>query len=257
MSEEVQVDPIVEQAKEMGWRPREEYEGDPERWVDASIFVARAPLFEKIDSQNKTIKSISSKLDSVTSALNEFAVHHKRVKETEYERALQTLRAQKKAAIADDDLVEAENIQERIDDVKEQKIKEQLKPAPAVASGPPPEFVEWVDKNKWYNEDEDLKVVADSVGIRLAQQGVPPAEVLKRVTEKVKEMFPEHKAFRNPNKDKAAAVESRTNGAAKGSPPKYNPSAEQREIARKFVKAGLFKSQDEYFAELKELGELE
>ena len=32
-----EVNPLQEQAREMGWKPKEEYEGDPDKWVDESI----------------------------------------------------------------------------------------------------------------------------------------------------------------------------------------------------------------------------
>ena len=42
--------PYDKQAREMGWRPKEEWEGEPEKWRDAKEFVERGELYGKIDS---------------------------------------------------------------------------------------------------------------------------------------------------------------------------------------------------------------
>lgn len=36
---EVQVDPYEQQAKEQGWKPKEEFQGDPSLWRGAKEFV--------------------------------------------------------------------------------------------------------------------------------------------------------------------------------------------------------------------------
>lgn len=33
-------------AREMGWTPKEEFKGDPDKWVDAKDWVERAPLYD-------------------------------------------------------------------------------------------------------------------------------------------------------------------------------------------------------------------
>ena len=42
------VDPYESEAREQGWKPKEEYEGDPEKWRPAKEFVERGELFGKI-----------------------------------------------------------------------------------------------------------------------------------------------------------------------------------------------------------------
>ena len=54
--EQAQVDPFIEKASAAGWRPLEEYDGDPEQWVDAKEFVKRAPLYEQMRKIKKEIR---------------------------------------------------------------------------------------------------------------------------------------------------------------------------------------------------------
>ena len=74
-------DPIEEAARAAGWLPKEEYEGDPAKWVSAEVFNARTPLFEKIEQLTRQIKN----LDANNKAVVE---HYNKVAKTEYERAL-------------------------------------------------------------------------------------------------------------------------------------------------------------------------
>ena len=53
---ETNIDPYESQAREQGWKPKEEYEGDPNKWRPAKEFVERGELFTKIDSMGKELK---------------------------------------------------------------------------------------------------------------------------------------------------------------------------------------------------------
>ena len=84
-----QVDSYEQQAREQGWRPKEEYEGDPEKWRPAKEFVERGELFGKIDHMGKELKETRK-------ALKMLQEHHSKVKETEYNNALKELKALQK-----------------------------------------------------------------------------------------------------------------------------------------------------------------
>src|SRR5574343_943735 len=84
-----QVDPIEIEAREQGWKPKEEYEGDPAKWRPAKEFVERGELFGKIDHMGKELKETRK-------ALKMLQDHHTKVRETEYNRALTELKALQK-----------------------------------------------------------------------------------------------------------------------------------------------------------------
>src|SRR5512138_1524244 len=58
-------------AREKGWRPKEEYEGDHEAWVDAEEFIKRQPLFDKIKSQSKKLKELEKTIEAISVHYNE------------------------------------------------------------------------------------------------------------------------------------------------------------------------------------------
>jgi hypothetical protein len=58
--------------------------------------------------------------------------------------------------------------------------------------GPSPELQDWKDKNRWYEDDEDMRTFADAIGFKYVNSKggqVNPQEVLAHVERKVKERF--------------------------------------------------------------------
>ncbi len=233
-----ELSPIELKAIEAGWVPETDWEGDPEQWRPAKEFLDRGELFKKIEDQNRTIKEVRRALDDLKS-------HHSKTRETEYARALQALKAQKKAALEDGDADSVIDIDDKIDLVKQ----EQSNLVKEVPSSPEidPQFTEWVGKNKWYDTSQPMRAYADALGRDLAFKGLSPREVLKEVEQKVKEEFP-HK-FKNPNRELPSAVEGSTNKGSKGVA-SFTLSDEERRVMQRFVRTGVM-SEKEYTDELK------
>ncbi len=232
------------EARTAGWVPKEEYQGDENKWVDADEFVRRGPLFEKINSTNRELKEVRK-------ALDQLKVHHHAVKETAYKEALAALKAEKKDAFVDGDPDRIIEIDDKIELVKEQQRQYAAQKAVEVAQNVPvnPEFQNWSDRNAWYNTSKPMRAFADALGIELHQSGLTPSEVLKRVEAQVKEEFPTK--FRNPNRDKVGAVE----GSAKGtgnSRNHYQLDATERAIMQRFVRQGVM-TEEQYIAEHKKM----
>lgn len=199
---------IEQKALEMGWRPREEFDGDDETFIDAKEFVNRAPLFEKISSQSKQLKRLEQ-------ALSGLQTHYTKVQETEYKRALKDLKAQQERAVEEGDLPTYHALNERREAIEEEHhaLKQEL----VVPNEPqvPQELQQWIQRNPWFNTQEHMRVFADKASDQFAPKVraglMTTAEALREVEKLVREEFPGK--FRNPNKDKPSAVEG---GAAKG-----------------------------------------
>lgn len=229
---------IEDQAKEMGWRPQDEYDGEPTKWVDANIFVARAPLFEKIEQQNKRLKETDK-------TLQELKAFQSKIAETEYKRALDTLKHQRRAALEEGDVVAAEDIRDQMDELK------QKPPVETKINAVPKEFTDWVEDNPWYESDEDMRDFADSRGNKLGKNGdLSPAQVLKRVAEDTKKAFPDKFKARNPARDRVSSVETESSAGTFTSSKAFKLSAEEEQVCSRFVKQGVM-SREDYIKELK------
>lgn len=62
---------VEDQAREKNWRPKEEWTGDPEDWVDATEFVARGPFIKQIIKQKRTLKQQEETLKEVLKTLSQ------------------------------------------------------------------------------------------------------------------------------------------------------------------------------------------
>jgi hypothetical protein len=54
-----------QQALELGWRPKTEFDGDPEDWVTAGEFLKRGELFGRINSYRHEIDNLRKTVDSL------------------------------------------------------------------------------------------------------------------------------------------------------------------------------------------------
>ena len=235
-----EVNPVEAKAREQGWTPKEEFEANPDnagkKWRDAEEFVDRGELFSKIDELSRKYKSTQKTLDQ----LND---HHKKVKESEYQRALATLKAQKKEALEEGDADALIEIDDRIADVKAAQKVERTTQAEL-----PEELEQWIGKNPWYETDKEMADDADAIGIgyKAKHPSVSPAEVLSHVEKQMKKLYPEK--FTNPNRPKAGVESPSTRGTSKSSSPQL--TEEQERVVRNFERQGIM-TRKEYIEQLK------
>lgn len=203
--QESKVSEVEQKALDMGWRPKEEFDGNEEDFIDAKEFVNRKPLFDKIESVSREAKTARK-------ALEAFKQHYTKVKETEYQNALKELKASKKQALVDGDVDKFYAIEEQQEAIELEK-KEFVQEQASIKTDEPqvhPEFAQWIARNPWYETQPHMYAFAEQIGARL--QGavragtMTPQQVLKEIEKAVKEEFPNR--FRNPNKDKPSSTEN-------------------------------------------------
>lgn len=232
-------------AMAQGWVPKDQFTGSG-KWRDAEEFLDRGELFAKIDEQNRKIKATEN-------VLEELKKHHRKVADTEYQRALNFLRQEKKNALLDGDADKVIAIDDQIDAAKAEQAKalqeiERLQHA-QVQEVPNPHFVAWVNRNSWYQTDKAMKIYADTVGEDLAKRGMHnPTEILEEVERRTKKEFA-HK-FTNPNRSKPGAVDgggARTGGARSDN---FQLTPEETQVMNKLVRGNVM-TKEEYIAEIK------
>lgn len=233
-------------ALDHGWKPKEDFDGDDTKWVDANEFNRRGELFEKIDVLNRENKETKK-------ALKMLQEHHTKVRDTEYTRALTNLKAEKKSAYEEGNADRLIELDDEIADVKAaQKVEQQA--VQQQVNQPDPRFTQWVERNSWYAQDTELRSFADAAGTSYANANPnkDPSEVLDYVTSKIKKAFPEK--FTNPNRNKPSNVEggsptSNSNGGKKSS---YQLTEDESRVMNTFVRQGIM-TKEEYIDQLKQI----
>lgn len=234
-------DPYEAKARELGWRPLDDFEGEPEGFVDAKEFIKRAPLFEKIKHQGK-------KLRDQERAIQDMADHVRKVEEAAYKRAITDLQREKREAVEQADHDRVQEIDEQIDEVRTQ-----MTPSPTQGKIDPA-IADWLsDKgNAWYHSDKKMKAFANGIHGTLLADGMGMEESLAEVTKMVKKAFPDK--FTNPNRRAAPPVESASTVAGGKKTFTYRDlSDEQRKVADRFARMGIM-AKDDYIKQLADNG---
>jgi hypothetical protein len=238
---------VEQKALDMGWRPKSEFEGDEEDFIDATEFVRRKPLFEKIDNVGKELRETKK-------ALKALQAHHEKVKEAEFQHALKSLRAEKKEALEAGD---ADRLIEIDDQIADAKAAEVLARNQSVreAAAPHPNFVQWASRNPWYKTNAELTVVADQIGTAYAASNpdTSPDDVLLYVEKRVRKLYPEN--FTNPNKSRPSAVEGGTSTPSKkpaDDSSNYPLTEDERRVMMTFVRQGVM-TKEQYIEDLKKV----
>lgn len=240
-NQEPQYTAIEQEAMEQGWVPKDKFTGDPDQWRDAASFVDRGELFKRIDSQKRELKDFRK-------ALADLSKLNKDIRENEYKRALDDLKAQKRKALEDGDADALIEVDERISEVRE-KQKESVQEIPQTSQDTGeehPTFIDWKRANPWYSKDKEMQTFADTHGLLLRQKGFAPETVLRKVAEEVRKEFSEK--FKNPNQSRTSSVE---NGSGRTqSKSSFQLTPEERQIMGRFVRTGVMTEQ-EYIEGLK------
>lgn len=241
-----EVSPLEQQALSMGWKPREEFDGSDDEFIDAKEFVRRKPLFERLEQQSKQLKVVNKTLEQLKG-------HYSKMREIEFNRALAELKMARKQALTDSDGDRFEAIDDRIKEVEKEaeEVMAEVN-APVVHEAPnPAEFQNWQSKNSWYQKDEAMTAFADRVGLRMKTAvdagELSPLQVLQKVEQAVRAEFP-HK-FTNPNKSNAPNVgEGKQPSGRKGSDIQLDET--EQKIMNNFVRQGIM-TKEQYLADLR------
>jgi len=239
---EVVVHTVEDTAREQGWKPLEEFDGDKGKWVSAETFVAKGELITKIESLGKKLKDADKAIKMLTE-------HHQKVKESEFKRAVEYLKAQKKQAYETGDVDKIIEIDDKIAEVKENQKSQKEEPASTPEIHP--SFQKWQSENVWYTTDSEMRADADAFGNAYAANNPEktPEEVLDYVSKKVKRLYKDK--FENPNRSKASAVEGGGN-RQETSNESFALSEDEKRVMNTFIRSGIMTKED-YIKELKKV----
>lgn len=238
-----EVTSVEDRAREQGWRPKEEFDGEPSKWVSAETFVAKGELIDRIESLGKKLKDSEKTIKMLSE-------HHSKVKESEFKRAVDFLKSQKKAAYEEGDVDKIIELDDKIAEVREtQKAldrQERINEHPETH----PAFQSWVSENKWYDKNKEMRADADTFGEAYARNNPDktPNEVLEYVTKKIKKAYPEE--FTNPRRNGPSGVEGGGGNRQAMSRDAFSLTEEETRVMNTFLRNGIM-TKDEYIKEVK------
>lgn len=228
--------PHAEIAREIGWVPRDEFDGPPEKWKPADDYIRAAPDIQR--TYRTEIKSLNQKLDTI--ARTSASIVEQRVEERVAELAQ---RHQK--AVDDGDPKAAFAIAREITSLTNE--------APSGPPQPTPEAQAWAERNSsWFRQPGHEYATARAIEITnmLQNQGITDhAQQLKITEQRLRQEMPDlFKSGLNGRKP-APGVHSpgsRTSGPSNRQKTAADLPPEARKIAKDMTERGVIKSEDDY-----------
>ncbi len=232
---------VERQAMAQGWKPKEEFKGNPEDHISAAQFMRVGSIIEKARSGDKEIKELKKTLDFL-------AKHVKEEKEHAYERALQQLKMERDTAIEVGDKYRVHDLDRQISEFKKPNFEESQ---PVISDD---EAVkQFVQKNgDWFNTKTLTNTALMQEAIEFEQKldpSIPTTERLQKVEEYMakKRTTPKENVL-------GSTTEARPTKSGKKS---FNHlDAVQKQICKQLVNMGTFKTEQEYVDALVAQGDL-
>lgn len=243
------------EARSHGWSPKDDFKGDPNRWVDAETFMKRADEMMPLLKADRD--RIKRELDDLKKQVRRANDHFSKSEERAYQRALSELQGQLDTAVQNKDGQAAREISTEIGKLskeaaapKGQQVSQQdLNEA----------FADFREENSWYDRANMPNASEEAIEARLyadrmmekhlsKTQDMGPAEFLTYIGGLVDEKFPELKgkpASRPKPNNPVSGGGTRAPQGKRGQTFNDLPVEAQR-ICDKWVKSGLIKSREDY-----------
>lgn len=226
-------DPIAKLALDLGWTPKDQFTGDPDKWKPAEQFIRDGREIQRSMSRElREVKDTVANMSRVSQTLMEQQIA---------ERDAYWQAKQDEAFEAGDKDGFTAAARER------DKLAKTAKPV----NGEPSEVQEFRQRNKWY--ESDPLATAFAVNLSAQNASLPVPEQLRIVETEVRKRFPEH--FPAPAKQPPAVNQPAARGAGRSSgkgfndmPPEAQKMAihleETRGVSRDRYVASWFKQQE-------------
>jgi hypothetical protein len=228
-------------ARDKGWKPKDEWEADPEEWIDAKEFIKRQPLFDKIKNLNKRHKELEKTINGMAQHYNISVAQAK-------QRAISELMEKKREAIEVGDVAQVATIEQNIASVHQ--TPNMTVPQQSLA----PEIQDFVAANKeWFNKDAEMTNFAVSFNETYLKSH--PGELdssLAETMKAVKRAYPDKFV-------KSATSNTVSDGGTQTSRGKYDTrmlDSDQKLAYNQYVKVHKIMSHDDYFKSLDDAGYL-
>lgn len=209
-----------DRARLSGWTPKEEFKGDPERWVEAGDWNERTDnimpilkatnrkLEEGAAASNIKIRELQSAVAESREVTERMLKVQSKISEQAYNKAKSDLQKQQKKAAENEDWDAYEAAETAQENLEKPEIPEIPKPQ---ADTPQPDnaagkeaFALFMKNNDWFEKKTDEAEIMTGVAYHLAnkyqKEGlIDPVEQIRAVEADIKKKFPGY--FKNGRRD--------------------------------------------------------
>ena len=217
-------------ARQSGWRPQEEFEGEPSEWRSAEVFNERGEWIKRAKATDKRLNDMESKFNSRLDNANKLHEHQMEVQKADLIR-------KRDEAIDDADRETANKIQDDIDKIN-------IQPAPvAPVNNQQDALSNWNASNPWIMGNDPKAAYGKQQFTNYQSQGMTVEQSISAMETDVNSAFPDV----NPNRSNHPMPEGGTKPGKKASPQRLT-MADLTAEERKFKSAmpGAWKDDKEF-----------
>ena len=225
MSEEqvANIPEVESKARHLGWVPKDEFRGNPEKWVDADIFVERGEhIMPILRENNKRLESEVARLQALVQgsieSTEELKRFHAEDVKRQIERTKAALKEEIKQARTEGDFDLEMDLQEKLAEVKAMPVQPQVvtDAVNAARAQAPfnPHLQEWMQENPWFGKDPRKTSLAVGIGHELREDPANVGLVGRKFYERVNQ---EMHDYLNPRSASSKVESSRNSGSGRSS----------------------------------------
>lgn len=181
------------QAMQYGWKPQDQWEGDPEDWLPARQFIKNGELYGRISRDGHKIQKLEKAIDALLK-------HNEKVYESGYEAAMDELKQARREAMRENDSEALEQVEERMEALEKRREEGKKLREEVEKDSPPamhPAWEQWLSRNRWYSENMEMHGAADGIARSLVQNARNAGEqidypkLLDEITRRIRQRYPE------------------------------------------------------------------
>ena len=177
------------EARDLGWRPKDEFSGKPEHWKDAKTYVEFDVVGNRISKIERAVEERVAKIEKVNA---------KTIKQLEaaHAKEIAELRETRKEAILAGDVNEVDRLDQQIEVMRSDGPDTGDKPREKMTDAERQQDDEktqqaWIDKQEWWGVDEDLTAIAIGISNRITKPGMSMEENIRLTEAALAKKFPD------------------------------------------------------------------
>lgn len=256
---------VQRQAEDMGWIPPSRFKGDPERFVDAEVYIKRGEeVLPIVREQNKRlhtelagVKQQAQQTAAALKAAQDSIAQMEELHTVATQRAVEAAKQQVKSQLAAaSEAGDHEGVAELTDKLVKMNTPVPAKvvtaPVPEPAFVPPPELVEWNAENPWFGTNKRKTALALAIAQELRESGETAQG--RVFFERIKAEMEHDLGVQPPRGDKVEGARNGSEGEVRGNSGKKDYAAMPADAraacdsdARRFVGEGKrYKTQQDW-----------
>ena len=219
MSEEQAEITVEDKARTLGWKPKEEFSGPEEKWVDADTFVENGEKHAALAIDNN--KRLMEEVAQLKRLREADSKKFEKMLKLETERVRKEYEEKKEQAYREGDFDKYRDMEKRLSEYHkiEKEIEDESSHSPEINPDHQRAVEEFEKRNEWYSTRPSMRIYATHMSDKIANEApnLTAEQHLREVERRVQEEFPDYFSS-----SKTASVASGRNGITRTKSLTYN-----------------------------------